>query len=383
MELTILMPCLNEAETIERCIAKARNFLETHRVAGEVLVADNGSADGSIELAVAAGARVVSVENKGYGEALKSGIEAAKSRFVIMGDADDSYDFSAVGGILEQLRAGAQLVMGNRFEGGIQAGAMPFLHRYLGNPVLSFIGRLFYRVPVRDFHCGMRGFDRSAVQGLGLTMSGMEFASEMVVKSALHNLRIAEVPVTLAPDGRSRPPHLRTWRDGWRHLRFLLLFSPRWLFLWPGLLLLLLGILGFATVGSRAVAVGRFGLDIHTLAYAGAAVLMGFQMLLFAFMTKLIGCRGGWLPPDKRVDRFMIMATLERLLGVSVLFFFVGGILTYHAVATWAQHEFGALDPSVTMRWVVPAVTSIALGGELFLAACFIEALRLPNRNSQ
>lgn len=380
-ELTVLMPCLNEAETLETCIAKALAFFARCGVDGEVLIADNGSTDGSPDIARAAGARVVPVAERGYGAALKGGIAAARGRYVIMGDADDSYDFSALEGLLAELRNGTQLVMGNRFKGGIQPGAMPLLHRYLGNPVLSFLGRLFYQVPIGDFHCGLRGFSREAMRALHLETPGMEFASEMVVKSALHKLKIAEVPVTLSPDGRSRPPHLRTWRDGWRHLRFLLLFSPRWLFLIPGFLLLLIGGIGMGLIAVRPVLIMDVGLDIHTMAYAGAAVLLGFQMLLFAVLTKQAGMRAGWLPEDpgwlRRVEGF----TLERGLLLSLGLFIAGLALSVHAVTMWAAGDFGALDPQATMRWVVPAVTAMALGGELFLAAFFLEALRLPIRH--
>jgi glycosyltransferase involved in cell wall biosynthesis len=379
-ELTVLMPCLNEAETLETCIVKALAFFAKFGIDGEVLIADNGSTDGSLDIAVATGARVVSVPERGYGAALKAGIASAQGRYVIMGDADDSYDFSALEGMLSELRQGAQLVMGNRFKGGILPGAMPFLHRYLGNPVLSFLGRLFYRVPIGDFHCGLRGFSREAMQSLHLETSGMEFASEMVVKSALHELKITEVPVSLSPDGRSRPPHLRTWRDGWRHLRFLLLFSPRWLFLMPGLVLLLTGLLSMGLIAAEPVVVLDIGLDIHTLAYAGGAVLLGFQMVLFAVLAKLTGIRAGWLPDDPDWSRMLDKCTLERGLLVSLALFALGIVLSVHAVSMWAAGDFGALDPRTAMRWVVPAVTSIALAGELLLGAFFLEALRLPIR---
>ena len=383
MLLTILMPCLNEAETITHCVKQALGFIQKNQLDGEVLIADNGSNDGSQSLALAAGARIVSVPEKGYGSALRGGIEAAKGEFVIMGDADASYDFSRLGEMLARLQEGAQLVMGNRFEGGIAPGAMPVLHRYLGNPVLSYLGRLFYKVPIGDFHCGLRGFNRSSILQLQLSMDGMEFASEMVVKSALQSLEICEVPVTLSPDGRSRAPHLRTWRDGWRHLRFLLLFSPRWLFMLPGFLLLLLGMAGIGTIGLHTVIWNDVGLDIHTLAYAGAASLLGTQMVLFAFLTKIVGARAGWLPDDPRIERVLRHLTLERMLLVSGAFFLLAIALTAKAISLWSATGFGALDPTVAMRWVVPSVTSIALGGELFLAAFFIEALRLPNRKMQ
>lgn len=377
VELTILMPCLNEAETLRTCIDKAHAFLARTGTSGEILIADNGSRDGSQDIARRAGARVVEVPARGYGAALAGGITAARGRYVVMGDADDSYDFSELDGMLTALRRGDKLVMGNRFNGGIAPGAMPWLHRYLGNPVLSFIGRLFYRTPIGDFHCGLRGFDREAILQLGLTTNGMEFASEMVVKSALHGLHIAEVPVTLSPDGRSRPPHLRTWRDGWRHLRFLLLYSPRWLFLLPGMGLFAVGAAAMAIIGMRGVVLGDLGLDIHTMAYAGAAVLLGVQMQLFAVFTRLLGMRAGWLPPNPNRERWIQWLTLERCLIAGLLVFMSGLVLSGYAVLLWAQVDFGALDPRVTMRWVVPSVTLMAVGGELALSGFLIEALRI------
>ncbi|MFM7703414.1 MAG: glycosyltransferase family 2 protein, partial [Rubrivivax sp.] len=295
-ELTILMPCLNEARTLPACIGKAQAFLREQGIRGEVLIADNGSSDGSATLAQALGARVVQVPARGYGAALIAGIGAARGRHVIMGDADDSYDFGALQPFVAALRRGAQLVMGNRFRGGIAPGAMPALHRYLGNPVLSFIGRLFFQVPVRDFHCGLRGFDRQAVASLGLRCDGMEFASEMVVKASMRGLSIVEVPTTLSPDGRDRPPHLRSWRDGWRHLRFLLLFSPRWLFLYPGLALSGLGLLFLSLLASGPLVVGSISLDVHTMLYAAGATLVGVQVLSFALCAMAYGVQLGILP---------------------------------------------------------------------------------------
>lgn len=380
-ELTILMPCLDEAETVAICVEKAVRFLTQNGISGEVIVADNGSTDSSRELASAAGARVVAVTERGYGAALRGGIAAAQSDYVIMGDADDSYDFSSLEGMLTKLRAGDDLVMGNRFAGGIGPGAMPFLHRYLGNPVLSFIGRLFYRNDISDFHCGLRGFKASSIRALGLNSNGMEFASEMVVKSAMHGLRITDVPTTLRKDGRSRPPHLRTWRDGWRHLKFLLLHSPRWLFLIPGIALLTAGMTSMLIIASGLVLVGNIGLDIHTMAYAGTATLLGFQMVLFAVMTKVIGIRNGWLPHDSLFARWLAQLTLERCLCVALILFITGLSISLYAMTTWASTNFGALDPRVTMRWVIPSTTLLALGGELFLAGFLLDALRLPNRN--
>lgn len=377
MELTILMPCLNEAETLATCITKARKFLRSAGIEGEIIVADNGSTDGSRQIAATAGARIVDVAERGYGAALAGGIAAANGRFVIMGDADDSYDFSALAGILQSLRAGNELVMGNRFRGGIGPGAMPSLHRYLGNPVLSFLGRLFYRVPIGDFHCGLRGFSREAIRSLQLSSPGMEFASEMVVKSGLHGLRIDEVPVTLSRDGRSRPPHLRTWRDGWRHLKFLLLHSPRWLFLLPGFLLLLAGVGAMCAIALRWVE-----LDIHTMAYAGAGITLGVQMLLLAAFTRLMGALRGWLPASDEEQRWASRLRLEPCLIVGGAMFLVGLAMSLHALQLWAAVGYGELDPRATMRWVVPSVTILAVAGEILLAGFFFEALRIPARQA-
>ena len=269
------MPCLNEAETLAICVRKARGFLDASRIQGEVIVADNGSQDGSVAIALQEGARIVPVAARGYGAALLGGIADARGRYIIMGDADDSYDFSDLGTFVEQLRAGADLVVGNRFRGGIAPGAMPLLHRYLGNPILSFLGRLFFFVKIGDFHCGLRGFNRDRILALGLRTTGMEFASEMVVRSALAGYRIAEVPTTLRPDGRSRPPHLRTWRDGWRHLRFLLMYSPRWLFFYPGLALLAFGLIGTVLLLPGRFYIGSVGIDIHTFIVACISILLG------------------------------------------------------------------------------------------------------------
>jgi len=378
MELTILMPCLNEAETLATCIRKARSFLADSGVSGEVVVADNGSSDGSRQIAEAEGARVVQVAEKGYGAALMGGIREARGRFVIMGDADDSYDFSRLMPFVQALRDGHDLVMGNRFRGGIDDGAMPFLHRYLGNPVLSFLGRLFFGVNARDFHCGLRGFDRARILDLGLSTPGMEFASEMVVKASLAKYRIGEVPTTLSPDGRSRPPHLRTWRDGWRHLRFLLLHSPRWLFLVPGAALFLAGLVAMVGIGLRGLSIGSVHFDIHTLSYAGAATVLGVQMVLFAVLTKLMGIRNGWLPNEGIGRRLLLALTLERCLVVAVILFLAGIAMSLYALHLWAARDFGVLDPSQTMRWVIPSVILMAVGGELGLAAFFLEAIRLP-----
>ena len=375
MELTVLMPCLNEARTVSRCVEAARGFLQRAGVQGEVLVADNGSTDGSQDLAIAAGARVINVAERGYGAALLDGIHHARGRFVIMGDADDSYDFSALQGFVAKLREGADLVMGNRFQGGLAEGAMPRLHRYLGNPVLSFIGRLFFRTPIGDFHCGLRGFSRSAIERLGLITPGMEFASEMVAKAALAGLRIEEVPTTLRPDGRGRPPHLRTWRDGWRHLRFLLLFCPRWLFLYPGIALLLLGAGGLAlglldSGGAHAVPLG-----IHSLLFMGAAAILGVQLLVFALLTKWLAVLAGMVAPPPWMTRWAPVFRLEIGLLAGLAFFIAGLLWSLAITLDWGRAGFGPLNPVETMRSVIPAVTLMAFGSQVVMGSMFAGAL--------
>jgi len=375
-ELTILMPCLNEQETLARCIVKARAFLALSGIAGEVIIADNGSTDGSQAIAEAAGARVVPIPHRGYGNALMGGIRSARGRYIIMGDSDDSYDFSALDSFVTKLRAGFELVMGNRFKGGILPGAMPPLHRYLGNPVLTTIGRIFFRSPCGDFHCGLRGFERSAILRLGLQATGMEFASEMVVKASIRGLRITEVPTTLSPDGRSRPPHLRSWRDGWRHLRFLLLFSPRWLFLFPGAALFAVGalLMLWLVVGPRSV--GRINLDIHTIYYASLAVVVGFQSMLFWFCAKLYGMREGIVPPvDPRFALAMRVLTLESGLIAAGILLVIGLGLGIFAITTWGSVDFGALSPERAMRLVIPSGTAILLAFQLAYSSFFLNIL--------
>jgi len=377
-ELTILMPCLNEAATVGSCIAKARGFLERAGIEGEVLIADNGSQDGSRALAERAGARVIDVAKRGYGAALAGGIAAARGRYIIMGDADDSYDFGRLDGFVARLREGYPLVMGNRFRGGIRKGAMPFLHRYVGNPVLSFVGRLLFRTRVGDFHCGLRGFDRQAVRSLQLRTTGMEFASELVVKAALARWRIAEVPTTLSPDGRGRPPHLRTWRDGWRHLRFLLLFSPRWLFLYPGLALLATGMALTSALYLTPLHFLGAGLDIHSMLYASASALLGLQLCLFALFARVSAQNAGLLSRRPDLDKLLRTLTLERglLLGLGIA---LCGLL-WSAAAFWQWREagFGALDPRVVMRDTIPAAALMVGGMEVMLAAFLLSVLSLP-----
>jgi hypothetical protein len=376
LELTILMPCLNEAETIEVCVKKAMGYLERSGVKGEVLIADNGSTDGSQALAAALGARVVPVPQKGYGAALLGGIQAARGRFVIMGDADDSYDFENLDGMIERLRGGADLVMGNRFKGGISPGAMPVLHRYLGNPVLSFIGRLFFSIPVGDFHCGLRGFSRQSIQSLGLQSQGMEFASEMVVKAALNDLRIEETPTTLKPDGRSRAPHLKTWRDGWRHLRFLLLHSPRWLFMYPGLALLSLGLVGAASLAFGTVQVTpKISLDVHTLVVACFSIMIGVQLMVFGALARRYQMLEGILPTKARVEKFLLGLNLEPILQAALVIFLAGAVGATSAVTIWAHSGFGPIHYHGVLRLLVLSLTGVAVAIQLaaagFLASVF------------
>lgn len=376
-ELTILMPCLNEAQTLATCIGKARAFLSRSGVKGEVLIADNGSSDGSQEIARANGANVIDVQARGYGSALLAGIRAARGTYVIMGDSDDSYDFSALEPFVENLRNGSELVMGNRFLGAIRPGAMPALHRYLGNPVLTAIGRMFFRSPCSDFHCGLRGFDRVAILGLDLQAPGMEFASEMVVKATVHKLRITEVPTTLSPDGRGRPPHLRSWRDGWRHLRFLLLFSPRWLFLYPGISMFMAGLLLMAWLLPQPRTISGITFDIHTLLYASVAMVVGFQSVLFWVFAKIYGMREGIVPPDPWFRSIIGVATLEKGLLSGAALLLVGLMLGAFAVGTWDIGGFGVLRPSDTMQLVIPSGTAILLAFQIAYGAFFVSVLEI------
>jgi glycosyltransferase involved in cell wall biosynthesis len=376
MELTILMPCLNEARTLEPCISKARGFLARTGMSGEVLVADNGSVDGSQQLARSLGARVIDVPERGYGAALKAGIQAARGRYVVMGDADDSYDFSALDAFVAELRAGRELVVGNRFDGGIAPGAMPFLHRWLGNPVLSFIGRRFFGGPLRDFHCGLRGFDRAAMLRLQLVTPGMEFASEMIVKALQAGLPTSEVPTTLAKDGRDRPPHLNTWRDGWRHLRFLMLFAPRWLFLYPGALLLLAGVGQLALSQVLPTGATRWPVGIHTQLFAMSAAVLGWQTLLFALGAVLARHLAGLDSPHPRERRALRAAGSGWLPAGGLAAVVVGLLLCVGVVWRWGAAEFGALNPEVAMRQMIPGVGLTIAGTQALLASMYFAALR-------
>lgn len=380
IELSVVMPCLNEAETLEVCIRKARTWLETNKVSGEVVIADNGSSDGSQQIAVQAGARVVPVEARGYGAALMGGIAAARGKYVIMGDADDSYDFSNLGPFLDKLRQGFELVMGNRFLGGIKPGAMPPLHRYLGNPVLTGIGRLFFRSPCGDFHCGLRGFKRESILKLDLRTTGMEFASEMVVKATIHGLRFTEVPTTLSPDGRSRPPHLRSWRDGWRHLRFLLLFSPRWLFLYPGVFLMLVGLVAGILLFKGPIRIDHVGFDRQTLLYAAAAIIIGFQAVIFAVFTKVFAISEGLLPHDPKMVTVFRYVTLEVGLIIGAFMVLLGLAGSIHALTAWGESSFGGQNTARTLRVIIPSVTALILGSQIFLSSFFLSVLGLRRK---
>jgi len=375
VELTVVMPCLNEAETVATCVRKAVKCIADNGISGEVVVADNGSTDGSQQLAEDAGARVVPVADKGYGNALMGGILAARGEYIIMGDADDSYDFTNLMPFIEELRKGNDLVMGNRFKGGIEPGAMPPLHRYLGNPVLSFVGRLFFRSKIGDFHCGLRGFRKDSAIKLGLQATGMEFASEMVVKATLARQRITEVPTTLKKDGRSRPPHLRSWRDGWRHLRFLLLFSPRWLFFVPGLIVGGAGLIIGAVVAAGPVTIGAVTFDVDTLVAASAMVVIGFQAVLFWLFTQVYAGSEGFLPEEPKVQRLLEKLSLERGLLIGAALGVAGLVGLIFSLTYWHANKFGQLNYEHALRLVVPSATALVLSCQLVLSSFFLSIL--------
>ncbi len=385
-EVTILMPCLNEAETLAACIAEARRGLAAAGVEGEILVADNGSTDGSVKIAEENGARVVRVAEKGYGSALRGGMRAARGKYIIMGDADLSYDFSKIAPFVAALRSGADLVMGCRLPAGggrIEPGAMPWKHRWIGNPVLTFIGRLFFKCPAHDFHSGLRALSKDAFERLDLRTEGMEFASEMVIKASLRGLRIAEVPIVLRKDGRSRPPHLRSWRDGWRHLRFMLLFSPRWLLLYPGLAAALVGGLFFARLLAGPIVVGAVRFDLNTLEVAGLILLFGYQMILFACFARIFAYTRGWLPPQHILAQAFRFFTLEKglLAGAAAL---AGGVaLIAHELFRWARGGFGELDPRVSTRIVIAGRTFASLGVQTLLFSLIFSYLGMEERRNR
>ncbi|MFN2508433.1 MAG: glycosyltransferase family 2 protein [Chthoniobacterales bacterium] len=380
VEVSVVLPCLDEAETVGICVQKARAWIEATQVRGEVIVADNGSTDSSARLAREAGARVISVPEKGYGSSLMAGINAAAGELIIVADADDSYDLSDLEPFMVKLRAGYDLVIGNRFRGGIKPGAMPALHRYLGNPLLSSVGRLFFHSACGDFHCGLRGFRKAAIEKLDLQTTGMEFASEMVVKAALHGLRVAEVPVILSPAGRTRRSHLRSWRDGWRHLRFLLLYSPRWLFFYPGLGLMIAGLIAGARLLRGPVLIENVAFDVQTLLYAAIAVLAGFQAITFAVFMKAFGMSERLLPRDEKLTKFLRSATLEGGVLIGALLFVAGLGGSIWAVLSWSSHAFGPLDTSKTLRIIVPSATALMLGLQIIFSSFFLSVLGLKRR---
>lgn len=383
LELTILMPCLNEAETLAICIEKAQSFLSRSGVRGEVLISDNGSTDGSQAIATGLGARVSEAPRRGYGAALINGIENARGRFIIMGDADDSYDFVNLDAFVERLRGGADLVMGNRFKGGIEPGAMPPLHKYLGNPVLSGIGQLFFRPGIGDFHCGMRGFNRDRIRALDLQTTGMEFASEMVVKASLARYRIEEVPTTLKKDGRSRPPHLRSWHDGWRHLRFLLLFAPRWLFVYPGLVAFLLGAIAVGIIAFGGIEIAGVGFDVTTMVYASALCVIGYQALLFFWLTKLFATQEGFLPASPRYRAIVAKWSAERGLLIGLALFLIGIAIGVVQVARWGSLDFGPQDAADVVRIAIPSALGLILGFQTMMMSFFSGVLTTPRRETR
>lgn len=375
LELTVIMPCLNESETLAICINKAKDCMRINQIDGEVLIADNGSTDGSIEIAKNLGARVIHVKEKGYGAALQGGIKDAKGKYCIMADADDSYDFNSLMPYINKLRAGYDLVMGNRFKGSIEKGAMPFLHKYLGTPVISFLGRLFYKNKIGDFNCGMRGFNTLKIRQLDLISPGMEFASEMIVKAALCKYKIAEVPTTLSVDGRSRKPHLNTWSDGWRHLKFLLIHSPNWLFLYPGMFFTVIGVIFFILIGLGPLKIGQVTFDVNTMLFSAAAVIIGVYMILFSFYTKIFAAQTYYIPYDNSIEK-MKNFTAEKGIVIGVILFIVGLIAAILSFVFWGNSGFGNLNPEDIMRITIPATTFMIVGVELIFGGFFIAILQ-------
>lgn len=382
MEITILMPCLNESETLALCINKAQKWISGSGLVGEVLVADNGSVDGSQEIATSLGARVVSVTERGYGAALHYGSLAAKGKWIIMGDSDDSYDFSSLDAFVDGLKNGADLVMGNRFLGGIEPGAMPWKNRYIGNPVLTFIGRLLFNCPSRDFHCGLRAYTKAAFLRMDLRTTGMEFASEMVIKANLFKMNIKEVPTTLSKDGRSRPPHLRPWRDGWRHLRFMLLFSPRWLFLYPGILIFLCSLISYIALLSGPIFLGDIEFSFNTMLVAQAGTIIGSLFLIFSVLVRLIGVREGLLPEHSFIEKLQTSSVLEvgGLIGIGLLV--SGLVLVFLAVQEWGSFGFSHLPNFSLLRLISLSTLMMVSGGMIFLFSMVVGFLSLPTRRN-
>lgn len=382
MELTILMPCLNESKTLESCINKAKLFLVTHHIDGEILIADNGSTDGSQDIAKNLGARVVNVDEKGYGAALIGGCNAALGKYVIMGDSDDSYDFLNLMPFVEKLREGYELVMGNRFKGGIEPGAMPPLHRYIGNPVLSFIGRVLYKSDIRDFHCGLRGYNRESILKLNLHTTGMEYASEMVVQATLHKLKICEVPTTLRKDGRDRPPHLRSWSDGWRHLTFLLMHSPNWLFLYPGLVFFIIGLVFSIVLTIGPITLGSTTFSINTLLYSAMSTILGLQLILFFILTKKYAAKTKFIPITK-FDQKLIKFTMNKGILIGACLLFLGIVGAIASVVIWSDTGFGNLTPEHMFRLTIPVLILIVCGIQLMFNSFFLGILEIRTKKEE
>jgi len=380
MDLSIVMPCLNEAETLATCIRKARHGIENAGITGEIIIADNGSTDGSQKIATREGARLVPVAQKGYGNALRGGIEAASGKWILMADADDSYDFSKIQPFIDHLQQGFDLVMGCRMPAGggtVMPGAMPWKHRWIGNPILTYIGRLFFKSPARDFHCGMRAFTKDAFNRMNLRTTGMEFASEMVIKATLSGLRITELPITLHPDGRSRSPHLRSWRDGWRHLRFMLLFSPRWLFLIPGLAISLTGLAGLSFLTFGRMIFGKAVLDVGTMMVCSMLLLIGTQLLWLAVFTRDFAVSAGLLPPNQRLQKILKAFSLESGLILGSIMTLAGGIWLAIAFLDWQTAGFQGLNYGDNLRRIIPATTLIVLGIQFLFGSLFLGVLGL------
>ena len=380
LELTILMPCLNEAETLEVCIKKAMKSLKDNKIKGEVLIADNGSTDGSQEIAKKCGARVENIKERGYGAALIGGCNAALGKYVIMGDADDSYAFDNIMPFVEKLREGYELVMGNRFKGGIEKGAMPPLHRYLGNPVLSGLGRIFYNSKIGDFHCGLRGYNTKKMRELKLKTTGMEYASEMVVKAELNGLKITEVPTTLKKDGRSRAPHLRSWSDGWRHLKFLLMYSPKWLFLIPGVILTIIGLIFTCILSFTSISISNITFDTQTMLYSAMITMVGIQLLFFSMFTKIYGMNNDMLPVKNKFDKNLLEMKFEKLLKVGLILLLIGIVLTIVAISKWANVSFGDLNIRESMQITIPAITLLVCGIQIIFGSFFMGILQIKTK---
>ncbi|MGO9637595.1 MAG: glycosyltransferase family 2 protein [Terracidiphilus sp.] len=380
VELSIVMPCLNEAETLASCIGKAQGYLRRSGVSGEIVVGDNGSTDGSQEIAARLGARVIHIPIRGYGAALYGAISAAQGRYCIMGDSDDSYDFESLDAFVEKLRAGHDVVMGNRFQGGIRRGAMPWKNRYIGNPILSTIGKMLFRAGVGDFHCGLRGFTKSAFQTMDLRTTGMEFASEMVIKAKLMGLKMTEVPTVLSPDGRSRPPHLLPYRDGWRHLRFMLLFSPNWLFLYPGMVLMLIGLVVGVPLLVQPIQISNIRLGLDTLIYCSTCVVAGFQAILFSLLSRVYAIREGLYPETDRDHIYLRRIATEHGLVTGAVVLLTGLVAALYAVWHWKQHAFGDLDTERIARIVIPSSVAISLGSEIMLFSLLLSTFSLNVR---